>query len=325
LFGSGKVRTGIDLGTASVKLVRGEGSNRLERITHVGVEDWDPPGASGDVARAAGALSRLLARLNLGRGRLGRVAVAIGEEASFREVVMPALTEPELRQALPFEAKRHLFLEGMTTPILDFQILGSAPPAEDGGGAQIRVLLAAGSTPQRDFALRVLGRVGLEPEVIDIEALAALNALHASLGGEDASDQVIGLLDVGSKRAALHIGSRGGGLLSRALGAGAPPVASNGEGLAAYVETLVDRLRETLTFYRGRHREEVDRLYLAGGGALLPGLPEGLADGVGLSISLLDPLKGLLVNGAGGESLAGLGPRFVTACGLSRWWDAIDV
>jgi type IV pilus assembly protein PilM len=325
LFGPGKVRTGIDLGTGSVKLVRGEGSGRLESISHIGVEDWDPPGSTGDVTRAAEALGRLLARLGLNKGRLGRIAVAIGDEASFREVVLPALTVDELRQALPFEAKKHLFLESMAAPVMDFQILGAAPPAESGGGPQIRVLLAAASTTHRDFTLRVLGRVGLEPEVVDIEALASLNALFAHAAAEKKPDQVLGLIDLGAKQAVLHVGNRGGGLLSRALGPGAPAPGSTDLTLASYAEKIIERLRETLTFYRGRQRQDVGELYIAGGGALLPGLPERFYKGAGLPVSLLDPLKGLAGRARGLDGLATSGPRLVTACGLCRWWDGPSV
>jgi type IV pilus assembly protein PilM len=325
LFGPGKVRTGIDLGTGSVKLVRGEGSDRLELISHVGVEDWDPPGSIGEVTRAAEALGRLLSRLGLTKNRLGKIAVAIGEEASLREVVLPALTEDELRQALPFEAKKHLFLENMASPVMDFQILGAALSAEAGGGPQIRVLLAAASTAHRDFTLRVLGRVGLEPEVVDVEALASLNALFAHAATEGKPDRVIGLVDLGSKQAVLQVGSRSGGLLSRTLGPGAPARGSTDETLASYAEKIVERLRETLTFYRGRQKQDVSELFIAGGGALLPGLVERLRKGAGSSVALLDPLKGLADGARGMDEVGASGPRFVTACGLCRWWDGANV
>ncbi len=72
------------------------------------------------------------------------------------------------------------------------------------------------------------------------------------------------------------------GLLSRALGPGAPPRGSTDETLASYAEKTVERLRETLTFYRGRQRQDVGELFIAGGGALLPGLAERLCKGAGL-------------------------------------------
>ena len=58
-----------------VKLVRSVGTRRMNRITHLGIEDWDTAGIGDDVSRAATALRRLLQRLGLRKGQLGRIAV----------------------------------------------------------------------------------------------------------------------------------------------------------------------------------------------------------------------------------------------------------
>jgi Tfp pilus assembly PilM family ATPase len=109
----------------------------------------------------------------------------------------------------------------MLSPILDCQILGKAPPGED-GGSQIRVLLTATPAVQRDFPLQVLARLGLEPEVVDLEPLAALNALLAVVPPEGDSEKALGLLDLGGRQASLHLTGRDGGIVSRPVGPGAP-------------------------------------------------------------------------------------------------------
>lgn len=323
MFGPGTARTGIDLGTGTVKLVRGEGEPRLQVITHLGLEDWDPAGAGDDVSRASGALRRLLSRLGLIRGKLGRIATSVpGEESSAREVIMPPLTEAELRLALPFEARKHLTLDVMSDPVLDCQALGPAPPAEPGDPEQVRVLLAAVPRERRDFPLTVLARLGLEPEVVDLEPMASLNAL---LGAAPSipPEQPIAVLDLGGRQAALHITRRAGGFLSRPVGPGVPS-GSEDATWSTYVDELASRIRETMTFYRGRYRQEIGHIHLAGGGALRPGLPDRLSRGVDKLVSVLDPSHGLKVEVRGGAAVA-TGPRFVTACGLCRWWDNVDV
>jgi type IV pilus assembly protein PilM len=323
MFGSGTIRTGIDLGTSSVKVVRGEGKNRLERITHFGAEDWNPEGSADE--RAAGALSRLLAHLELGRGRLGEIAVAAGgEEASVREVLLPPLSEAELRRALPYEAKKHLFLENMASPLLDCQILGPGPASEEDGSPQIRVLMAAAPASARDFPMAVLSRVGLEPEVIDLDSLACLNALLAQNPFQDETVAALGLLDLGGRQAFLHITHSQGGVYSRSVGPGAPP----GDGsdlIASYSQELSRRLRETITYYRGRFRQEVGTIHVAGGGALLPGVQDHLREAGAREIVLLDPFKGLAVAARQSAERVSAGARFVTSVGLCRWWDGTDV
>ena len=117
------VRTGIDLGTESIKLVRGVGAQRLERVTHFGVVSCDSAGRGDDVTRAVGALQLLLAKLGLRKGALGHIAVAVhGEGASVREAVLPALTEAELLQALPYEARKHLDLEAIEIRVVELEV-----------------------------------------------------------------------------------------------------------------------------------------------------------------------------------------------------------
>jgi Tfp pilus assembly PilM family ATPase len=293
----------------------------LERISHLDLEDWDPVETEGDVNRAAGALKRLLRRQQLSRKQLGRVAVAVsGEHASLREVLLPPMAEDELRSALPFEAKRHLGLEDMPHPILSFQILGTAPAAEEGGAEQIRVLLAAISAAQRDFPLTVLRSLGIEPEVVDLEPLAALNALLASLAPEVATGRAMGLLDLGNRQASFHLTQPDGWALTRSVGVGVGQ-AKTLPSLPSALDEMIGRVRETMTFYRGRYRREIGGIFLGGGGALLPGLAEHLVASLGISVHLLNPLETIAAKGGWAQGILESGPRYVTACGLCRWWD----
>jgi len=320
-----KVRTGIDLGTGSVKLVRGEGNPALERISHVGLEDWDPRETGSDVVRARGALRRILDRLGLTKSRLGPIAVAVsGEEASLREVVLPSLTDAELRQALPFEAQKHLSVEEMASPIIGFQVLGTAPAAEDGGPRQIRVLLAATARARREFPLEVLAGLGLEPQVIDLEPLAGLNALLATAPSEHTQVGAIALLDLGARWSQLHITQREGKLLTRQIRA-AGEEADGVERVPESLQRLTRWTRETFTFYRSKHREEIVRVFVCGGGALVPNICDSLADVLNLPVSILDPLDRLAESARGAEEHKAGGARFVTACGLCRWWDGPNV
>jgi Tfp pilus assembly PilM family ATPase len=323
VFRAGKARTGIDLGTSSVKLVRGLGKLRLERITHCGLRPWGDSTESAE-ERAAAALRLLMRQLDLARKDLGRLAVAIAsDKTSIREVLLPPLTENELRQALPFEAKKHLNLEGMEDPVITGQILGTAPPAEQDGPEQTRVLLAAAPRFLRDFPVRVLARLGLEPEVIDLQPLAALNELFAHLPATAGHEEAAALLDLGARQATLHIASRQGGFLSRAVGPGAPP-AETAEALATYTTELAAGVSQTLTFYRGRYRKDVGHFHLCGGGALLADLPQTMSHALQQAVVVLQPLAGLADTARHLHDTSHGGAQFVTACGLCRWWDSPD-
>ncbi|MBD3162612.1 MAG: hypothetical protein GF346_09615 [Candidatus Eisenbacteria bacterium] len=319
------IRTGIDLGTASVKLVRGVGFPGLRRITHLGIEDWDPDESGDVVERAAGALERLLSRLRLQRRQLGRIAVAADDdEGDFRETDMVSLSDADLRRSAPFEAKKHLALDEMEAPIIDFQVLERFTEAGTAKPPGMRVLFAAIPKSAREFPMWVLAKAGLEPEVVDLESMAGLNAMMASMRAEDSAADRVALLDMGRRGVVLRITGRAGGILKRPLGA-APPYGGSAESVAEYGDDLIGGIRETLTFYRGRHRKEVDRFYLSGGGALASGLAEHLRSGLDCELSPLDPFRGLEVENAEGNAAIAESTRFVTACGLCRWWDPDDV
>lgn len=322
---SRSARTGIDLGTAAVKLVRGEGARSITRLTHAGIESWSPASAGDEVARAADALGRLLKRLGCSGHALGRIAVAAADDdVAMREVVVPAMTEEDLRASLPYEARRHLYFDGMKSPIFDAQVLGLASPSEGETGPSMRALVVAAPGKNREFALSVLAKVNLEPEVVDLEPFACLNAAARLAFDHGANSGPVALLDLGRLRTRMAITHREGGLLTRCVGPGVPPEGED-DAQAAYVATVAANVRETMLFYRGRYRREVARVGLAGGGALRSGLAAEMQAGVGAEMPVLDPLRHPSAAELRADDLAGRGPQLVTAYGLCRWWDESDV
>ncbi len=323
MFGTTTARTGIEFGTSSVKLVRGEGRQRLERVTHAGMAPWDGQSRENRVPRAGEALRTLLRDLGLSRPRLGRIAASVSwQESALREADLPPLTAQEFAQALPYEARNHLDLEAMEAPVLAGQILGGAKTAAPGAAAATRVLLAAAPRPRRDYVLSVLESAGLEPQVVDLEPLAGLNALFAELGGSLDAGAAVALLDIGARHTALHIASRDGGLLSRNV---APGVAAEGSppSEAGYLMKLNAGVEQTLTFYRGRHHREVGAIHAAGGGARVASRLEALQAAVKCPVKLFYPVASL--GEAGRVAGEALGPEYLTACGLCRWGDDRDV
>lgn len=322
MFGNKSVRTGIDLGTGSVKLVRGVGNGRLDKITHVGYSSWDGDGFTDSAKRAEDALRRLMDRLGLSSRKLGKVAVAVStQDASVREVMMPPMDDGELAKAVVFESRKHLDLEDMVAPVLGSQLLGRVDGAD--GAEQMRVLLAAVPKPVRDFPLQVLDSAGIAADVVDLESLASLNAMFAVNPDLD-REQALGLIDLGNWHVEMHLACRAGGLVSRRVGPGVPEK-DDPDALLDYFEDLAAQINETLTFYRGRYRREVAEVYLSGGGALVPSLTAELGKAAGRPLKILDPFGDLADKAEGFKSADEFRPRFTTACGLCRWWDDGDV
>ena len=312
-------RTGIDIGTTSVKLVRMAVRGSSRRITHLDSEPWDGSTREERSRHAGEALRALLDRQGLKRRNLGHLAVTSGwQEHALREVSLPRMSAAEFRKAIPFEAPNHLDLEGMEEPVLAGQLLGPDPEDPE----RVRVLFAAVPRPRRDFVLDVLAGSNLVPEVIDLEPLAGLNALLTALGTEVADDEPVALLDLGGNHSALHIGTRRGNLLSRNVAPGAPADPGDEEEIGFLVK-LTSGVQQTLTYYRTRWKREVSTLYLCGGGAGVAHRAENLHQSTRLPVRVFDPLATVSSPATGDE--ASPGPLFTTACGLCHWWDGDDV
>jgi len=323
-------RTGIDLGSGCVKLVRGTAGSRFGEATHLGWEPWpgdpDPEDELCDERRAAEALKTLLERLDLGRRSLGRIVVSIdGSGASMREITMPPLNDRDLGKALPFEARTHLDIERMERPVLAAQILGPADPIVEGGVAQSRVLLVAVPSRERNFPLRVLSKLDLEPEVVDLASLAGLNELFARISGDLPEGESTGLIDLGGEKSTLHLSGHRGGIFSRQVGPGAPGDESDEGSVFEFLETLCRQVKESVFFYRTRQGRDPHSLYLAGGGAKVPGIAASIEKALRIPVEILDPLAERHRKAKGWEEASGEGPRFVQALGLCRWGDSVDV
>jgi type IV pilus assembly protein PilM len=347
LFSRRLAVTGLDLGRRSVKLVRLEGGSR-PRLTHWGIEEL-PLEGDGSPAEQGEALERLLTRLALKPRALGRVAALVGgRDVQLRQASLPALPEDELRRALPYEARKHLPLENVTSACLDFQLLNGVAGSGDAGQAQTReALLAAAPLARRNDVLTLLDGAGIEPEVLDAKPLPALNAvLEAHPPDEGTSWTVV--LDLGGTTSTLAAVLPEGTFYYRLLefasdalteaierefhldvpSAERVKVALRAEALEGgerWVETplkgLLRELEETFRFLGLRHRSRsVSRLYVFGGGALLHGLRDRLARDLQVEVVHPDPFQ-ILAGISGERPSPGESLRLVEALGLARWWD----
>ncbi len=308
--------TGIDLGRHTVKLVRLEpGADDRPVLSHWGMEPVDRSVPDRMRARAS-ALSALLRRVGLKSRQLGSVYSAVGgRDVCVRQVVLPALTEDELRRALPFEARKHLPLESLKEPCLDFQIVGDAPAVEGGGAPGKEVVLVAAPRAQRDEVLRILDAVGIDPMALGAEPLPVVNAVLDAYPLE-AGDGARVVLDLGAESSVLAAVAPGGDLYVRAMEFTCEgPAERSPEDCA---RNLAFELEETFRFLAVRQRiRQVARVYVCGGGALVAGLKERTAAILGTELVPVDPLTNIQIQGDAPPAEDRV--RLVSAVGLAAW------
>ncbi len=346
---SRRTATGIDLGHHTVKLVRLEQNGNGPVLTH-----WGLRAVTGDdgenVEGRARALAELMRELGLKSRRLGRVVTSVsGRDVHLRQVSLPALSPEELRAALPFEAKKHLPLESLQDPCLDFQILGRSPVPADGkdkenaGGQE--VLLVAAPRARRDRALKILDAVGIDPGVVEADPLPAVNAVLEAYPPDPEADAAVVVLDLGAVNSILAAVHPVRGLYVRSLECTCNVLTGRIEKELSFDRTtaeqmltelkgeegrqvqsvleeslagLIREIEETVRFMSLRQRiNTVSKIYLCGGGSLISGLGERIASALGVETVHVDPLGDLAVAGEGPTPTERA--RLVSAVGLARW------
>jgi type IV pilus assembly protein PilM len=336
--------TGIDVGHQAIKLVRLEnGGSEPLRLTHWGVEEL-PPASTVSARVQAEGLRRLLNRLHLRPRLLGRVAAAVGgQDVHLRQVALPRLSPEDLWKALPYEARKHLPLEGISYPYVDCQILNGVPRRDADAETQ-DVLLVATSREKRNRILETLLEVGIDPEVLDAQPLPAVNAILETYPRESDGWRIV--LDVGADATTLaavlpdgsfysrpleFTGSALTQSLERALDVERPEAeimkreatVGSGEGgdvVRNHLRGLTSGVIETVRFLGVRKRQSpVSRIFLCGGGTLLAGLRDQLAAALHVPVEHPDPFRELPASGPRPGSAEV--PWLVGALGLARWWD----
>lgn len=342
--------TGIDLGTRGVKLVRARAGGRAGKLLNAGIGEISATGPDEWPAAAARALATLLREQKLKPRDLGRVAAAVsGPAVHLRQVDLPPLGDAELRTSLKYEARKHLPLENPAEAALDCQILSR--PA---GDQPMSVLLVGTAEALVQSRVEVLKKVGIDPEIVDAAPLALLNGLHGQPDGNGHPWDTAAVFDLGAASTTIVMARRGGVVYSRSLPLsgdalldavarstaaadreaaenekrrGMEPGAPGAATLRGHAEALAGAFRETAQFYSlMNERRKVDRIFLAGGDALLPGIDRLLGDSLGVPVSKLDLTEALNYSPAetghfSREHLHHVAPRLAVALGLLYWGD----
>ena len=106
-----------------------------------------------------------------------------GQSVIMRVVEMPPLASHELAQALPFEAQRYLPFN-IQDVVLDGAIVGAVE------GGKLQVLIVACKRDLLERRIAWVKEAGLEPVVVDVDALALANAWTERANGQTPSSRV---------------------------------------------------------------------------------------------------------------------------------------
>lgn len=333
LFGSSEI-TGIDIGAGSIKAVRIK-PGKQPKLLAAGMVEF--PAETEGVSVSA-ELRALLSQRKLGEGSI--VTQLPGKDLMIRFVSMPRMPQEELREAVRWEAKRHISY-ALDDALVEHLVCGER---RDGAVEKTEVLLVAAEESRVREHLSPLEEAGLKVSAVDANALALRNVLR--LSGENGADTL--LVDIGAGKMEIDIFKNGLLRFSRCLATGGADITrliaehldvglrdaeerkrnanllsqEDLDGARAVITQRLDALlmeiRRSVEYYKTTFREKgVGRAVLTGGAVLMKGLPEYVAQALGIPVELQDPFAPLTISDALREEFGPFGPRFSTAVGLA--------
>lgn len=223
--------------------------------------------------------------------------VAVGGRTIFaREVIFPAMTREELREAVKWDMDKYVPYEAGSY-YHDFAVVGRGKTE-----LETKVLLVAAPLDTVNSIVSAVKEIGLIPLAVDIEPLALYRTLSSaensmvidmgghvsqvtvfqqgspavtrtiSLGGRRFTEVIMRVLDLDQSEAE-RLKQRQSGLLRRVDNSGEPTVLHRQ--LEMVVDELVREVRRTAEYYQMQNRDAViDKIFFTGGGAKLDNLTQ---------------------------------------------------
>ena len=308
LKGRSAAPLGLDIGSASVKLVALSGRGTHCRVDGFAVEPLPAAtvdrGNISDAAIVGEAVRRACDKAGTKR-KAATLAVADSAVMTRTLLLDATLAEDELEAEVVLEAERCVPYP-IESVALDYARLG----AFEGDAALCRVLLVACPSEQIVACEAALAHAGLTASAVEVESLAQRRAARfaADADGERAA---VALLDVGASALRLLVCAQREASfikhepLSRIFGEDDEP---------ALLEAA-SRLLAAHAAARPAHA--IERLLLAGGGAVRPDFAAAAGERLGLAVRPANPFADMTTHpDLDGSALATAAPVFVTACGL---------
>jgi len=343
MFGGGKqkILVGLDIGSSSITAVELQGSKQGFELVSFGLEplaqDTVVDGAIMDAPLVAAGISSIFDRQKI---KTKNVATSVsGHAVIVKRVPLPAMTEEELFDRIQAEASQHIPFD-MADVNLSYQLLESVEN-------QMDVLLVAVKKDKILNHTNVLAQAGKTPIVVDIDAFALQNCFEVNYDPDPA--QTVALLNVGASVMNINIVRGGIPLFTRDVSVGGNQYTDalqkeldlsfedaerlkKGESIAGVSEEqraailrsvsdiLILEIQKTFDFFRATASgENIQRIYIAGGSARVPGLVDLLREEFAMPVEELYPFRKIVINPGrhNEEEIRELAPRLAIAVGLA--------
>ncbi|MDJ0957044.1 MAG: pilus assembly protein PilM [Arenicellales bacterium] len=336
---------GLDISSSAVKMLELSKSGAHYRVERYAVEPL-PQNAVventiTEVEQVGRAVDRCVKRSGT-KSHHAAVAVSASHVIT-KTITMPAgMREQELEQQIELEAD-HYIPYPLEEVNLDFEVIG---PSEANANED-EVVIAACRKEIVDDYIAVIGRPGLQPSVIDVDAFAmeaaySLISRHMPGGG---MEKVVAILDIGATTTHMNVMHNNRSIYTRDHTFGGRQLTEEIQrryglsfeeaGLAKKVGGLPDNyqtdilqpfleamcqetMRALQFFYSSTPHNSVDQILLAGGCAQIANADELIANRVGVPTTIANPFASMSVaSRIKPQQLSADASSLMVACGLA--------
>ena len=329
----------LDVGSSSIKLLEVRGPGGSPEILRAGLAPVPEGALQNNTVQDVVAVSEVIRRLVEGLGVSARQVVTAvpGPSVIIKKARLQVRPDEDLETLLMIEAANFI-PESIDNVSLDYQVIRHEE-------TEVEVLLVAVRKDILAGFTMAISDAGLEPTIVDVDYFALENMYE--LNYESGPDDVVGLVNVGSRYSSINIVKGGVSTTTGDVQAGGHEItdtlvsslglsyddaerAQAGESLGAEldpkvkaivergVDELADAINQSLRFLcRTASDDPLQAVFVTGGGARIPGLIDRLGARLETPVEMANPFARVQVGRhLDAVALEEMGPSLGVAVGL---------
>lgn len=352
-FGSNNMALGIDIGTSAIKIVQlKKTASGTPELVNYGYAPL-PQDVMGDGVVDVQTVSEILKDvLKTRKLKASRVFASIsGQNVIMRFTKLPIMDPSEMESTVKIEAEQYVPYS-IDEVSITHAVLKTDEDDEEGGGGKYKILLVVAQKELVNSYIEALKSGAGKPEIIDVDTIAAINALEDSFmmtADSQEGGEVVAIIDSGARTTNISVLKSGVLEFTRNI-----PIAGNNitttlkenlkqefdqaesikieegsieaesagnevsEVILSTVDELTNEIRRSFDYYKAQSREPmIHRVILSGGSANLKGFSTFLMNELGVDVNLGNPLEGISINVPDPDELYSNLQQFTVSIGLA--------
>ena len=317
MFGRKKKVLGLDIGSSQTKIVE-LSAGKSKKLLNFGISKVLPDAiVEGEIIDREAVLDSIRTLIETKGFSAKDVVLGIaGRDVIIKRITMDRMSEADTREQIKWEAEQYVPFD-INEVSLDFDVVNP-----NFGENQQEVILVAAKNELINNLTSLLKDVNLTPIIIDTTAFAVQHVYEHNY--EVVGDEIICLIHLGAGMTVINVIKGGSSLSARdvyygmnayisklqkevgfnyedaanaAKGTVPPGVSQDSiqgvfESFVSDLGTHIERSLQFLSTVTGE--EKVNRMYVSGGGALIPNLVDYLKRRFGIAIEPLNPFKNII-------------------------------